>query len=111
MIEDPFVWFEDGKYWMIAKDMSGVYCGEHSAPLIVSSPDGSHWDMQEARKFCSRHITWSDGSLQEIGNLDRPGLLTECGKPTLASFAASKHHFGEDRPDREIWILTVPIGP
>jgi predicted GH43/DUF377 family glycosyl hydrolase len=109
MIEDPFVWFEDGKYWMIAKDMSGVYCGEGYAPLIVSSSDGIHWDMQEARKFFSRDITWSDGSAQRIGNLDRPALLIEDGKPTLACFAASKHHFGEDRPDHEIWILTVPI--
>jgi hypothetical protein len=100
---------QDGRYWMIAKDMSGVYCGEGYAPLIVSSADGIHWGMQEARKFFSRDITWSDGSAQTIGNLDRPALLIEDGKPTLACFAASKHHFGEDRPDHEIWILTVPI--
>ena len=109
MIEDPFVWFEDGRYWMIAKDMSGVYCGQQEGPLIVSSPDGIHWDMKEARLFFARDVIWSDGTTQKIGNLDRPGLLIENGKPTLASFAASKYQFGSVGLEHEIWILTVPI--
>lgn len=108
-IEDPYVWMEDGQYWMIAKDMTGIHCGEAYAPLIVSSPDGIHWNMKEARKFFSRDITWSDGSVQELGNLDRPCFLIEGGKPTMACFAASTHHFGSNRPDNETWILTVPI--
>ncbi len=109
MIEDPFVWFQDEIYWMIAKDMSGAYCEEKHATIILSSPDGSHWDMATARKLYSRHITWSDGTAQELQNIDRPALLFEEGQPTLACFAAAKFHFGGNRPDNELWILTVPI--
>jgi len=110
-IEDPFVWMDDGKYRMIAKDMNGVHCGEAHATLLVSSTDGIHWNMQDACKLYSRSITWADGSVQELGNIDRPNLLIEDGRPTVAYFAASKYHFGENCLDNETWNMAVPVLP
>jgi len=108
-IEDPFVWPDNGGYRMIAKDMSGAHCGEAHATLLASSPDGMHWDMREARMLYSPRVAWADGTVQELGNIDRPSLLIEDGRPTTAFFAASTYHFGVSRPDHEIWNMAVPV--
>lgn len=79
--EDAFVWREDGKYKMIARDM-GVY--NHEVGLIMESKDGVQWsEPQIAYHALSRYVKEppAPAHLKRYGRLERPMLLLENGKP------------------------------
>ena len=39
-VEDPFLWYEDGRVQALMKDMTGEICGEKFAGVHVTSADG-----------------------------------------------------------------------
>jgi hypothetical protein len=47
-IEDMCVWLQDGRFWMLFKDMSGMICGVVNGTAILSSDDGIRWDLSRA---------------------------------------------------------------
>jgi hypothetical protein len=88
-VEDPFVWQgPDGGYELIAKDMTGNLTGEKHAGIYALSPDGEHWKLAPNPKAYSRKVRWDDGTEQVMGQLERPFLLIEKGRPVFM-FAAS----------------------
>lgn len=89
IIEDPFIWYQDGIYEMVAKDMTGKICGEKYGGVHGSSLDGVNWKLHYGELAYSRHIMWDDGTEQELGNMDRPFILFEDGKPVCMYFAVS----------------------
>ncbi|MCI9273472.1 MAG: glycosyl hydrolase family 43 [Clostridiales bacterium] len=85
-LEDPYLWFEDGKFRLLIKDdfknQSGGICGEWGAGLYGESMDCIHWSFAEQPKAYSRTVTWDDGSVTTQCNLERPFLLLQDGRPT-----------------------------
>ena len=88
-LEDPFVWCNDEGYHLVAKDMNGNVCGEKFGGVYATSSDGVEWDFKAGTCFYSRKLLFDDGSEKELGNLDRPCILFEEGKPICAYFAVS----------------------
>jgi len=87
--EDAFVWREDGKYKMIARDM-GVY--SHDVGLLMESTDGLHWSEPIiAFEALSHYVTQPPAPkhLKRYGRLERPMLLLENNKPAWL-FGASQ---------------------
>jgi len=80
-IEDPFVWREHGRFWMICKDMTGAVCGEHKGGILYTSDDGTDWRVADTPHAYSREVEWADGEVEEMHFLERPQLLVEDGKP------------------------------
>jgi len=80
-IEDPFVWHEDGWYWMLTKDMTGEIGGERHAGLLYMSTDGIDWELAPNVHSYSKQIAWADGVTEEIHRMERPQLLIENGRP------------------------------
>jgi len=80
--EDPFLWFEEGRYHVIMKDMTGDVCGERFGGIYGSSEDGFRWSFEGDCKAYSRRIAWDDGTTTFHGNFERPQLLIQDGKPT-----------------------------
>ena len=107
-IEDPFVWKENGYYEMIAKDMTGKICGEKYGGVHGFSKDGIHWDILKGELAFSRTILWDNGEYQTMGNMDRPYILFEAGKPICMFFAVSN---GTDSfyDATETWNMAVPL--
>ena len=107
-LEDPFLWKEGEVYRMIAKDMHGNICGERYGGAYAWSGDGENWQLEWGKLAYSRSILWEDGRRELMGNMDRPFLLFEEGKPICLFFAVSN---GTDsfRDASETWNMAVPL--
>lgn len=109
-VEDPFIWYDEDGFNMMAKDMDGRFCGEVMGGLHGLSKDGLHWEFDKGSLFYSRNILWSDGITREMGNLDRPFILFEDGKPTHAFFATSDGTDGMGFSNAtRTWNMVVPL--
>jgi len=87
--EDAFVWREDGKYKMIARDM-GVY--SHDVGLLMESADGLHWSEPKIAFEALNHYVKQPPApkhLKRYGRLERPMLLLDDNKPAWL-FGASQ---------------------
>ena len=111
-VEDPFIWFEDGVYQLIVKDMTGRIAGEPRAGIHATSNDAVTWRVSDPPLAWSRRVLWDDGVVREQGAFERPQLLIENGRPTHL-FAAT----GEDVAVDELrcytmsrsWNMVIPL--
>ncbi len=109
-VEDPFLWYEDGMYQMICKDMSGNICGEKYGGVYGCSKDGVNWDIDKDNPAYSRNIMWDNGQKILMGNLDRPFILFENGKATHIFFATSDGTGDNSfRDAKNTWNMVVPL--
>lgn len=109
-LEDPFIWQDDDGFNMMVKDMDGSLCGEARGGVHGLSKDGIHWEFKENFLFYTRHVLWNDGITREMGNLDRPFLLFQDGKPTHAFFATSNDRDGTGFCGaNRTWTMVIPL--
>ena len=81
-VEDPFIWRSEHGYEMIAKDMTGKLVGERHAGVHAISADGINWRIAPNPMAWTRTLRWDDGQTRKMGQLERPFLLFEGGRPT-----------------------------
>ena len=79
-VEDPFIWEEDGVYWMLAKDMTGAIV-EKWAGVLFRSDDAVNWKIAENKLAYNHTVEYADGSSERYYFVERPQLLLEDGKP------------------------------
>jgi hypothetical protein len=108
-LEDPFIWKEAGVYQMIAKDMKGNICGEWMGGTYATSQDGIHWDMRRNYLAYSRNVLWEDGKVRLMGNLDRPFIYFEDGKPRCLFFATSDGKEDGFMDATRTWNMAIPL--
>ncbi len=109
-VEDPFLWYEDGRVQALMKDMTGEICGEKFAGVHVTSADGLNWDFDRATLAYRRTVRWSDGRTTQQSFLERPQLLIENGIPTHL-FCATAECTGVDLKDAtQTWNIVFPLG-
>lgn len=109
-MEDPFIWIDQDGYNLMAKDMKGNVCGEKMGGIYAFSEDGIQWNLKRDFLFYSRSILWDDGVVREMGNLERPFLLMEDGKPICAFFATSDGKNGEGFMEcTRTWNMAIPL--
>ncbi|KXX71300.1 glycosyl hydrolase family 43 [Flammeovirga sp. SJP92] len=86
-VEDPHLWSDENGYHMIAKDMRGKIVNHHHGGILAHSKDGMHWKLDKNPLAYTRNVTWSNGKVQQQGQLERPFVFVENGKPTHIFFA------------------------
>lgn len=110
-LEDPFVWQNaEGGYEMIAKDMSGAIVGEKHAGVHAVSRDGEHWTLGPRPKAWTRTLTFDDGRTETMGQLERPFILFENGRPAFL-FGAVGDGPGGFANMTESHNLAIPLIP
>ncbi len=87
--EDAYVWHENGKFKMLARDL-GVYGID--VGLYMESEDGKHWSepeigYQQLDKYVNQPP--APKHLNRYGRAERPQILFQNGKPTYL-FTASQ---------------------
>lgn len=109
-LEDPFIWKTEDGYAMIAKDMDGNVCGEKYGGIQAVSRDGLNWELADRPRSYSRTVTWDDGTVQTLGNMERPFLLFQDGRPThlFAAVSDGKKGFADAL---NTWNMVIPITP
>jgi len=80
--EDGYVWYENGKFKMILRDM-GIF--NHQYGLYIESPDGIHWSKPKIAYYNTDHYFTQPPKpkhLSKYGRFERPQLLLQNGKPS-----------------------------
>jgi hypothetical protein len=109
-VEDPFLWYEDGRVQALMKDMTGEICGEKFAGVHVTSADGLQWDFDRATLAYRREVRWSDGRTTRQGFLERPQLLIQNGVPTHLFCATAEGHGLDLKDATRTWNVVFPLG-
>lgn len=106
--EDPFLWKDAKGYHVIFKDHVAKYTGERGGGVMAHSPDGVNWTVDKDPKAYSKTIEWEDGEVAMQGQLERPFILFEKGKPTHIFFATMDGP-GEFENGTRSWNMVIPI--
>lgn len=85
--EDPFLWKDTKGYHILFKDHVAKFTGERGGGVMAHSENGIQWTVDKAPKAYSRTIEWEDGKVEMQGQLERPFIFFENGKPTYIFFA------------------------
>ncbi|GGI45648.1 sucrase [Paenibacillus marchantiophytorum] len=104
-VEDPFIWFQDDRFYALVKDFQGYFTGTgESSVALFESGDGIDWGPSEHSLAFKREIAWSDGTVQPVAAMERPQLLFEDGCPIVLYCAVAVD------PDREICFnVSIPL--
>ncbi len=107
-VEDPFVWWQDDHFELLAKDMTGGLTGEMHAGIHAMSGDGIIWALCDPPMAYSRRIVWDDGTETLQGCVERPQLLFGNGEPVYL-FAATCDGPGGFRACSKSWTVAIPL--
>ncbi len=86
--EDPYIWYQNGKYRAIVKDMNGAFTNAGRSLVLFESDDGYDWNLSAEPLLSKLEITWDDGKVQQLEHLERPQLYLEDNKPIALICAA-----------------------
>ncbi|MCI1646860.1 MAG: glycoside hydrolase family protein [Bacteroides sp.] len=106
--EDPFLWKDRKGYHVIFKDHVGKYTGEKGGGVMAHSKDGIHWTLDKDPKAYSKTIEWNNGIIKTQGQLERPFILFEHGKPAYIFFATMDGPGGFENATRS-WNMVIPL--
>ncbi|MCX7016883.1 MAG: glycoside hydrolase family protein [Candidatus Sumerlaeota bacterium] len=107
-VEDAYVWRSGAGFELLMKDMKGGICGEKGAGIHATSSDGIHWTISDPPLAYSRTIRWDDGTASTHGNLERPQVLIQGGKPTHLFCATCVNIEGTGRAV-DTWNMVFPL--
>ncbi|MFC1600908.1 glycoside hydrolase family protein [Candidatus Sumerlaeota bacterium] len=76
-LEDPDLYFADGKYHMIMEDNQGVLTGSvrHGGHLV--SVDGIRWTPHDPTKVYPHDLGWTDGTSWTATRRERPDMFND----------------------------------
>ena len=103
--EDPFLWKDQRGYHAIFKDHVSKFTGEWGGGVMAHSMDGN---IDKDPKAYSRTVEWEDGKVEMQGQLERPFILFENGKPTYIFFATMDGPGGFENAKKS-WNMVIPI--
>jgi hypothetical protein len=107
-VEDPHLWNDDDGYHMIAKDQLGEITGNKGDGLIAHSKDGIKWVLDNNPKAYTKIVKWDNGNTVKQGQLERPFVFVENGKPTHVFFATMDGPGGFGN-GTNTWNMVIPL--
>ena len=104
-VEDPCMWWEDGRFYVLAKDFHGYFTGTGEvSTALFTSPDGLHWQPDAAHPLAYRNELRFESVLQRVHRLERPQLYLENGKPKMLVCACMP-----DADAHTSWNVRIPL--
>jgi len=94
-IDDHVEWFQNGKYYCIAKDHGDMITEHGIALLLFESPNGLDWTLSSHSLVHKFSITFKDGEHMDFDRFEMPKVYLENGK-VVALFLAAKPKGKED---------------
>ncbi len=106
--EDPYLWKDKNGYHAIFKDHVSKFTGEWGGGVMAHSKDGIHWTIDKDPKAYSLTVEYEDGKIEKQGQLERPFIFFENGKPAYIFFATMDGPGGFENATRS-WNMVIPI--
>ncbi|MEY2921734.1 MAG: hypothetical protein RL108_343 [Bacteroidota bacterium] len=78
--EDPYIWYQKGKYWAIVKDFKGSFTNSGLSLALFESPNGLDWKPGKNALVSKTIIPFKSGD-KLVEKLERPQLLFVNGIP------------------------------
>jgi hypothetical protein len=100
--EDPYIWYQQGKYWAIVKDMQGVFTQAGTSLALFESSDGFDWKVAKHTLVSTTRIPWTSG-IKQVQKLERPQLWFKDGQPAILFCAV---YDGDDN-----YNVAIPLTP
>ncbi|MEO9513476.1 MAG: glycoside hydrolase family protein [Flavobacteriaceae bacterium] len=107
-VEDPHLWSDATGFHMIAKDMTGAISNGYHGGILAHSKDGMHWELDKNPLAYTRKVKWDTGKTTEQGQLERPFVFVENGKPTHLFFATMDGPGGFGNGTKT-WNMVIPL--
>jgi predicted GH43/DUF377 family glycosyl hydrolase len=89
--EDPYIWFQNGKYWALVKDFAGTFTKQGLSLALFESTDAVNWSVSKHALASPIEIPWTSGT-EKVKRLERPQLYLENGVPTILFVAVMDTH-------------------
>ncbi|UNY97481.1 glycoside hydrolase family protein [Zhouia spongiae] len=106
--EDPYVWYQNRKYYAVVKDMYAKYTG-HKSLALFQSEDGLNWKPSENILVSKTEIVWEGGDTTKVKNLERPQILfDEKGNPEVL-FCAVREFDTEGNDPKPTYNVHIPL--
>jgi len=106
--EDPFLWYQNGKYYSVVKDMYAHYTGYKSLALFESE-DGLNWKPSENLMISKTEIIWESGDTTKLQNFERPQIwFDKDGNPAVLFCAARENH-KDGEPIKPTFNVHIPL--
>ena len=106
--EDPFLWYQDGKYFVIIKDQNGYFIPQKGRTLVLfQSEDGENWSLAPQPVVSDCTVHWASGEVQHVEYLERPQLFFEDGRPAVLLAAVGIK--GDDGSITESYNIQIPL--
>ncbi|WP_316816104.1 glycoside hydrolase family protein [Pedobacter nyackensis] len=106
--EDPFLWADNRGYHAIFKDHVAKFTGERGGGVMAHSKDGIKWVMDKDPKTYSKTVAYEDGKTELQGQLERPFIFFENGKPAYIFFATMDGPGGFENATKS-WNMVIPF--
>lgn len=101
-VEDPFLWYQGGKYLLVVDDQHGDFSGEKGL-IQFESVDGVDWKKSEPFVLSRTEIKWEGGRVDKTHHLERPQVWLKKGKPAVLYAAVSD--------DGKFFNVHIPLQP
>ncbi len=107
-VEDPFVWYDDGRFYALVKDFHGYFTGTpSSATALFVSDDGFDWQPDGISLAYPRVLTFDENGAQvqiSVHRLERPQLYFENGRARMLLCACAV-----DPSYRDVYNVRIPL--
>ena len=80
--EDPYLWYQNGTYFSIVRDVVGNFTGVGGALALLTSKDAKEWFPAKNPMVLSKSFMWENGKDSNT-KLERPQLYLENGVPKI----------------------------
>ena len=104
--EDPYIWFQNGKYRAIVKRIKHVKKKRRFSLVQYDSIDGIAWHPSKHHEISDPTVTWEDGTLEKLDHLERPQVVIENGVPVALTCAADRI---DDKKVRQSFNIQIPL--
>lgn len=96
-VEDPFIWYQNDRYYALVKDFNGYFTKtEKVSTALFESFDAKDWKPSEYPLAFTTQIKWNDGTTEQVHHLERPQIYFENGLPKALLCACCRNSQRED---------------
>ncbi|GAF05029.1 glycoside hydrolase family protein [Saccharicrinis fermentans] len=104
--EDPSIWYQDGKYRAIVKDMHGAFTSAGQALVLFESNDGFHWKLASKPLVSKLELNMKNGKHLKLNHLERPQIYKENGQAIALLCAADTI---DSKGVIHAWNVQIPL--